>query len=311
MLSVTSGALLPTLPCVRVASVGEQAQGLIACLKESLPIMPSPKSRITAASRDRFGESLVVPDGAAGLETLASLAEHRVCRSYLAEPVDEDLLRLVVASGLSAPSKSDLMQVDIVQVAQAENLAEIADLMPKMDWIRGAPVFLVICGNGSRLRQISTLNQTEFANDHLDAFFNPSVDAGIVLGFLLAAADAVGLGSCPISVIRDHSRRVSELLELPPLVFPVCGLTLGWPTEKSRGISARLPLSVTLHKDKHDDTRLAEEISGYDARRGRLDGWDPAAEGFRGWSEGKARMYSEPQRTDFGEFVRGKGYKLD
>ena len=273
--------------------------------------MTDPTSRISAASHDRFGESLTVPDDVAGLETLASIAEHRICRSYLDEEVDENLLRLVLASGLSAPSKSDLMQVDIIQVDDVRNRTEIANLMPKMPWIDTAPVFLVICGNGRRLRQISALQETQFANDHLDAFFNPSVDAGIVLGFLLAGADAVGLGSCPISVIRDHSERISELLELPPFVFPVCGLTLGWPTEKRRGISARLPLSVTLHKDRHNDTHLAESLTDYDARRGRLDGWDPNAVDFCGWSRAKAQMYAQPQRTDFAAFVRAKGYKLD
>jgi nitroreductase/FMN reductase [NAD(P)H] len=32
---------------------------------------------------------------------------------------------------------------------------------------------------------------------------------------------------------------------------------------------------------------------------------------FYGWSEDKARQYGVPQRTDFGAFVRGKGFKLD
>ena len=273
--------------------------------------MPDPKSRTVAALQDRFGEHLAVPDQTQGLNTLASLAEHRVCRDYLDQRVDEDLLRLVMACGLSAPSKSDLMQVDIVTVTQPSHRDEIADLIPKMEWIRTAPVFLVICGNGRRLRQVSSLANTEFGNDHLDAFFNPSVDAGLVLGFLLAAVDAAGLGGCPISVIRDHSRRVSEILKLPELVFPVCGLTIGWPTQKSRGISARLPLSLTVHQDSHDDSDFAEEIAGYDERRGRLDGWDPASPKFRGWSQGKAEMYSTPQRTDFGEFIRSKGFNLD
>ncbi len=30
-----------------------------------------------------------------------------------------------------------------------------------------------------------------------------------------------------------------------------------------------------------------------------------------GWSEDKARQYAEPQRTDFGAFVRDKGFNLE
>jgi nitroreductase/FMN reductase [NAD(P)H] len=32
---------------------------------------------------------------------------------------------------------------------------------------------------------------------------------------------------------------------------------------------------------------------------------------FYGWSEDKARQYAEPLRTDFGAFVRAKGFCLD
>ena len=32
---------------------------------------------------------------------------------------------------------------------------------------------------------------------------------------------------------------------------------------------------------------------------------------FYGWSEDKARQYAEPQRTDFGAFIRAQGFKLD
>ena len=37
----------------------------------------------------------------------------------------------------------------------------------------------------------------------------------------------MGLGCCPISVVRNHVEKLSELLELPAGVFPVAGLTVG------------------------------------------------------------------------------------
>ena len=51
-----------------------------------------------------------------------------------------------------------------------------------------------------------------FANDHLDAFFNATVDAAIALEAFVATAEAAGLGCYPISVIRNHAEEVSGLL---------------------------------------------------------------------------------------------------
>jgi nitroreductase/FMN reductase [NAD(P)H] len=110
-------------------------------------------------------------------------------------------------------------------------------------------------------------------------------------------------------VIRNHAAEVSALLDLPDHVFPLAGLCLGWPGGERR-ISARLPLSQTLHRDRHDDSALAAALDGYDRRRGTAEGYDPEGPDFVGWSRAKARMYSEVQRRDFGAFVRSKGFRL-
>ena len=59
-----------------------------------------------------------------------------------------------------------------------------------------------------------------FANEHLDAFFNPVVDAALVLASFLRAAEAVGLGCCPISVIRDHARDSQRVVGIAGLGHP-------------------------------------------------------------------------------------------
>jgi nitroreductase/FMN reductase [NAD(P)H] len=271
--------------------------------------MPEQPTTIAAALKIRFGEDFDVPSDLAGGSVLGSLAAHRTRRKYTDKPVEEGLLRLVCACALSAPSKSDLQQADIVHVASRSVQAAIGELIPSMPWIVQAPVFLVVCGNGRRLPRISDWRGERFANDHLDAFFNATVDASLLLAHLLVAAEAVGLGTCPISVIRDHAEVVSDLLGLPERVFPVAGLCLGWPAEE-RALSARLPLALTFHRDRFDDRDLEEEIERYERRRGALDGFDPDSTGFVGWSTQKARMYATPQRTEFGAFVRGKGFNL-
>jgi nitroreductase/FMN reductase [NAD(P)H] len=263
----------------------------------------------------RFGESPEVDPNLAGLDALARIAARRVHRRYLDKPVDPALLRLLCACALSAPSKSDLQQADIV-IASKEHQATIADLIPDQPFIRTAPAFLVFLANGRRLAEISKLRGKPFPNDHLDQFFNAAVDAGIVLATFMAAADAVGLGSCPISVIRDHSAKVSDMLKLPQRVIPVAGMCVGWPSEAGH-ISPRLGLDTTIHDGVYNEGDLAGRIDAYDRRRAAIHPYkprDPARWGdvsFYGWSEDKARQYGVPQRADFGAFVRKKGFCLD
>jgi nitroreductase len=270
---------------------------------------------IADALQHRFGETFAVDESLPGLDELARLAARRVHRRYTGGTVDPKLLRLLCACALSAPSKSDLQQADIAILEKPEQNA-IADLIPDQPFIRTAPALLVFLANGRRLPEISRMRGKPFPNDHLDQFFNAAVDAGIVLSAFIAAADAVGLGTCPISVIRDHSAKVSEMLKLPQRVIPVAGMCIGWPSEKGH-ISARLGLETTLHEGRYDEGDLAARIDAYDKRRAAIHPYkprDPARWGdvpFYGWSEDKARQYGVPQRADFGAFVRKKGFNLD
>ena len=267
-------------------------------------------TRLNASLRTRFGDA---PEAAAGNDALARMARHRSHRAFQDKPVDAALIRLVCAVALSAPSKSDLQQRDIVIVEDKALRQKLDALMQDMEWLPKAPALLVVCGNNRRQRQVHEWRGRPFANDHLDPFFNAATDAAIMLGWLVLAAEAAGLGCCPLSVIRNRAQEASDLLGLPDHVFPYAGLALGWP--KGEGyISPRLPLAATLHTDRFDDRRLGDLVATYDKRRqyrtqrheaeyGRADPY--------GWSEDKARQYSKPERADFGAFVRRKGFKLD
>ena len=273
--------------------------------------------RIKSAIQQRFAAEVAVSDDLPNASALAAMNERSVCRSYREQALDEGLIQLLCASALSAPSKSDLQQASIVRVCAAKKRAAINELIPNSPWIASAPEFLVFCGDHRRLRQLFVSRGCDFPNNHLDAFFNAAVDAGIVLATFVQAAHLVGLGTCPISEIRDHANRITALLELPEWVFPVAGLTLGYP-RSLEPFSPRLGLGATVHVDRYDTNRLEADIAEYDARRIREKPYSQQRDPVRfgeapayGWSEDKFRQYSEPQRVDFGAFIRARGFKLD
>lgn len=277
---------------------------------------PDTQQRIARAAAERFGIELHVSAGTPGLEELARSLEHRSHRRYAERPVRPELLQLLFACAFSAPSKSDLQQADVIHVADPARRKAIVDTIPDMPWIMNAPIFLVFCANNRRIRQIGEWRGKPFVNEHLDHFMNAAVDAGLVMMNFIRAAEAAGLGTCPISAVRNHAKTVSDVLELPQGVFPVAGLCVGYPAEAGR-ITPRLALDVTVHEDRYDESDLRERIEAYDRRRHavlpyrRQRNVDRFGESpFYGWSEDKARQYGVPERTDFGAFIRKQGFSL-
>ena len=274
-------------------------------------------TRIAAAIEQRFGERIDIDPDTPGIEEIVRMVEHCSHRKWTERAVEPRLLRLLFAAALSAPSKSDLQQTDIVHVVDRAKRQAIVDLIDDMPWIMEAPVFLVFCGNNRRLRLMSQWRGKPFPNDHLDQFFNAACDAAIIMTHFLRAAEAVGLGCCPISHVRNNAERVSAILGLPDWVFPFAGLCVGYPARGNR-VTPRLPLDVTVHADRYDESRLPELIDGYDRRRHTLQPYARQRDvkrfgtvDFYGWSEDKARQYGVPERENFGAFVRAKHFGLD
>lgn len=275
-----------------------------------------PASTIRSALHTRFGADFPVAPDQPGAAELAQIAGHRSIRRYRPDPVALELLRLLLACALSAPTKSDLQQADIIHITDAGKRQRIVAAIPDMAWILDAPVFLVFCGNNRRIRHIGEWRGKPFANEHLDHFMNAAVDAGIVMMNFIRAAEAAGLGTCPISAIRNAIDATSRELELPEGVFPVAGLCVGYPATPGH-ISPRLSPEVTVHTNRYDESTLRAQVDAYDQRRHanhpygkqrRIKSFGTAE--FYGWSEDKARQYAEPERADFGAYIRRQGFSL-
>lgn len=271
---------------------------------------------------DRFGPDaadMEFGDNAPSL--FRQLAARGSVRKFRPDAIPYQTLRRLCALALCAPTKSDLQQRDII-IIDAPSLksqigAMLADGPLGQKWLANVPNLLMFCGNNRRQRRIHALRDRQFANDHLDAFFNAAVDAGIALSAFVIAAEAEGFGVCPVSAVRNHSAALSELLKLPDHVFPVAGLAVGYPAETPQ-LSMRLPLSVTVHHNTFLEDGLDEAIEAYDRRRAAAQPYAAQrhvrefglSESY-GWSEDKARQYARPERADFGAYVRRIGFRLD
>jgi len=269
--------------------------------------------------RARFGDEAGLAPDLADVPWLRQVLMRRTHRRYAERPVPEPLLRLLLATAFSASSKSDFQQGSVIRVEDRHRRDRLAALVPDMPWIGNAPVFLVFCGDAHRLERVGELRGHRQENGKLEGFFNAAIDAALVLQTFILAAETVGLGCCPISVIRNHAEAAAEILGLPDKVFPVAGLCVGYPALAGH-ISMRLPLEVTVHTDHYDDQPLAEAIEAYDRRRDtryslpREQQRSPENFGyasFYGWSEDKARQATQAEGQGFSSYLRARGFTFD
>jgi nitroreductase len=268
--------------------------------------------------RTRFGLDVELGGEVPDDPWLRRVLMRRTQRRYSDRAVPDVLVRLLLAAAFSASSKSDFQQASVLWLKDRGRRDRLAALFPDMPWIGAAPVFLVFLGDARRLDRIGALRNKEQDNGALEGFFNATVDAALALQTCILAAETVGLGTCPISVLRNRIAEVAEILELPDKVFPVAGLCLGYPAQQGFS-SMRLPLDATVHVDRYDDSGLAEAVDGYDRRRDArhsIKDRQRAPERFGiaefyGWSEDKARQAMTPEGVGFATWLKAHGFTLD
>tara|TARA_Y100000588_G_scaffold394253_1_gene513744 strand:- start:2917 stop:3732 length:816 start_codon:yes stop_codon:yes gene_type:complete len=262
--------------------------------------------------KNRFGLDREIGQGMKAEGTVAEILNRRSLRRYTDEPVPDDLLDVLLACAQSAPAKSDLQQYSIVVVTDPKARDVIGG------WEGAAPVFLMFCADSRRQRRLAEFRGHDFENDNVDTFMNSCIDAALAMQSFIIAAESVGLGCCPISQVRNKIDEWCDVLGLPEGVFPISGLCVGWPSTNGF-ISMRLPPSVVVHRDKYDDSKLQEDVDGYDARRHAIYQIPPEKQrlterygvlDFCGWSENTTRQLSEAERPGFKKFLNGHGFTL-
>jgi len=276
----------------------------------------SPKPPLPHVFDCRYADAPDVDVSLAAGDALRTMAARGACRSFLDRPVPDDLLDVLCATAFASPTKSDLQQRDIILLRSSETRAKLAELVPGQTWVAEAPMIAVFCGNNRRQRLIQEWHEIPFANDHLDALFNAVADAAIALGAFVTAAEAVGLGCCPISAVRNDAAAVSALLGLPQHVFPLAGLAIGYPSTPPV-VSKRLPLAVTRHFDGYSEDGLRLAVTAYDQDRAKAQPYVQqrltnvfGTKSNYSWSDDKARQYSQEERADFGSYIRAQGFNL-
>ena len=209
------------------------------------------------------------------MDVLQAVEERRSTRAFLDKPVERKTVEALLSLATRAPSAINLQPWEFVVVSGIEK-KRLSNLLVKRMKERK-----ISCGPGANkplpehfverqrglLRNIlphlpSDANFELFVNEGscnfygaptaiiltLDNAFSSArfTDIGIVVGYLVLAAHAMGLATCPIGLIAAFDDEIREELNIPEQKQVVIGIGVGYrddasPVNKAR--SERVPIS--------------------------------------------------------------------
>ena len=154
-------------------------------------------------------------------EILKSLRERRSVRSYKPQQITDEELKAVLDAGIFAPTGMNYQDPWIVAVQNPEIISQLV----KMN--------AAVMGTDSNPYYSAPTIVLVFAS-RPEKWENGTADASLVLGNMMNAAHAIGLGSCWINRERQmfetaEGKELMKQFGLPEGLMGVGALSLGYP----------------------------------------------------------------------------------
>jgi FMN reductase (NADPH) len=237
------------------------------------------------------------------------IRNHRSVRKFKDAPLTDEQTEAIITSAQSASTSSNVQAYTIIGVTDTARKQSLARLAGNQAYVGHSGLFLVFCADLSRLK-VATEQHGEAFHQNTESFVVATVDAALAAQNAAIAAESLGLGICFIGGIRNNLHEVSELLELPELVYPVFGLTIGIPDQES-ALRPRLPRYTIYHENHYQPEQSRDGVREYDSTM--LEYYKERTQGriLSDWSKSMSEKYKQPVRAHLRPFLESRGFQLD
>lgn len=177
-------------------------------------------------------------------EITTVLMNRKSIRKYTKKVPADDVIETVVRAGMQAPFASQLYSV-------------LLSKSKKNYW--EAPLLFTICVDCHKLKLFMAKRGWKQKTNDLFLLLLGIQDATLAAENMVIAAESLGLGSCFIGDTPYRAEKIARKYKLPPRVFPLVQLIMGYPDEDPP-TRPRYPLDYVLFEDKYPELN-DEDIS--------------------------------------------------
>ena len=171
-------------------------------------------------------------------------------------PIVETMLRRKSIRKYTKESPSDDVIATIVRAGQQAPFAyQLCSLLLSRNRVQNpfkAPLLFYILVDSHRFELIMAKRNWKMVQNDLSLLLFGIQDAALMAENMVIAAESLGLGSCFLGGVPYQAEAIIKKRKLPPRVFPLVGLVMGYPAENPPP-RPRYPLDFTLFEDEYPE----------------------------------------------------------
>ena len=179
--------------------------------------------------------------------------KRRSIRKFLDKEIPQKVVEKILKAGFRAPFAYQITSV--VYTKDKEKMNKLR----KMGVYSTTKLFMVFFFDFNRMEKIIKARNYNYDYDDSMLLWLGIQDVSLVVENLVLAAEALGLGSVLLGGAPQMVDEISEVFNVPPKVFPVVGLCLGYPDpDHLFDVRPRFPLKYTAFEDEYHELKPVE-----------------------------------------------------
>ena len=239
-------------------------------------------------------------------ETIKLLLSHSSCRSFLDNPVPEEVAEAIIKCAQRAPTSSYLQAYTIIRVEDKEKRKLLAEYAGGQEWVEKAGLVLLFCADLHRLEVMLDVKDKNVLHN-TELYTVAVTDAALASSRALVAAQAMGLGGVFVGGVRNETEKMAELFELPQMVFPMYVVCMGYP-DKIPPQRPRMAAKMISAVDGYPDITGPEQLTDYEKEVSEYFLDITNGRSGRGWIARAEHAISVKPRYGVGDFLHKAGF---
>ena len=193
-----------------------------------------------------------MPENTFNNQVIETLLNHKSIREYSEKEIPDGMIRTIVKAGQQAAFAYQSYSVLLSREKEKHPFK--------------APLYFIVCVDLNKIGKIMEKRNWQIATNDLSSFLFGIQDAAYFAQNMVIAAESLGLGTCYIGSVPYFADKIAKDFKLPKKVFPLVGITIGFPAE-NQPTRPRYPLDFVLFEDEYpklDEKKIDEAMQEMD-----------------------------------------------
>lgn len=190
--------------------------------------------------------------------------QHRSIRKFKKEELSEEIVSKLVEAGQHAATSNYAQSYSILSITDPKKKKAIAEIGKQAHIAESGHLFIMLADQARNASIVAEEGGKTDVFTSFDKFFIGATDAILAAQNIIIAAESLGLGGVILGCILNQVDELSALLNLPPLVVPVLGISLGYPDQETQ-LKPRMPEHLIHFENTYPQwENISEQLKEYD-----------------------------------------------